>query len=142
MAANNITMLEKYGEEKYQALLAYNRKYRAEHKPLFNKSKIKQQQKVKAKCFSLFGGKCQWCGFDDIRALQIDHINGVPKGLRSTKGNPHRGGIKLYRAIINGTYPQSDFQLLCSNCNWIKRYENNETNHKNYQVYKEVSGGC
>ena len=135
--ADGIKSLERYGVEGYKKRLEYNEEYRKTHKPALNISKIKQQQKVKFRCFELFGGVCQKCGFSDIRALQIDHINGVPAGLRRMKGNPHRGGIKLYRAILNGTYPKSDFQLLCSNCNWIKRYENNETNHKNYNLIKE-----
>ena len=77
-----------------------NEEYRKTHKPALNISKIKQQQKVKFRCFELFGGVCQKCGFSDIRALQIDHINGVPAGLRRMKGNPHRGGIKLCSYLL------------------------------------------
>lgn len=91
--------------------------------------KQRHNAKLKQRVFALFGGKCQRCGFEDARALQIDHIKGVPPGLRRMHQNPHRGGIKLYRAILRGTYSREDFQLLCANCNWIKRVVNQEYNH-------------
>jgi hypothetical protein len=76
----------------------------------------------KAKLLELFGSKCKNCGFDDPRALQLDHVKGdgylAAKGLRS--------GSKLYAAVLRGTLPQASFQLLCANCNWIKRHENGE----------------
>ena len=63
-----------------------------------------------------FGGKCVRCGFSDPRALQIDHIYG--------KGSyPRMYSNSLpWDMLLN---PEK-FQLLCANCNWIKRYENNE----------------
>jgi hypothetical protein len=44
--------------------------------------------KKRRKLIDFMGGKCVWCGFDDIRALQIDHINGGGnKHLRQYNGN-------------------------------------------------------
>ena len=65
-----------------------------------------------------YGGKCVRCGFVDWRALQFDHIVGV--GVREYR----RGTSKYYRSILEDK--SGKFQLLCANCNWIKRYENNE----------------
>ena len=66
------------------------------------------------------GGVCARCGFDDIRALQVDHINGG--GNRDRREN---GGHKnIYNEIVRGGV--EGYQLLCANCNWIKRDENNE----------------
>lgn len=62
--------------------------------------------------------KCVQCGFSDIRALQIDHINGG--------GGKHfkkRGSVKYYKDML---VQSEDYQILCANCNWIKRYTNNE----------------
>jgi len=65
---------------------------------------------------------CQECGFDHPAALSIDHINGG--------GNAHRReiGVKnshqLYKWIKANSYPP-DFQVLCMNCQFIKRYEQN-----------------
>jgi len=63
------------------------------------------------------GGKCVRCGFDhDYRALQIDHIAGGGS-RRRLKHDP-------IKDILAGNTKK--YQLLCANCNWIKRYEMNE----------------
>lgn len=67
----------------------------------------------KKKAYELLGKVCIKCGFSDWRALQIDHING--KGETT--------GFGTYKEVIKDP---SRFQLLCSNCNWIKRHENRE----------------
>ena len=79
----------------------------------------------------LLGGKCCQCGFSDYRALQIDHING--KGYNERKSMGQR---EMYKKILDelesGVF--SNYQLLCANCNWIKRHENNELKR-----YKPIS---
>ena len=59
---------------------------------------------------------CKRCGFTDIRALQIDHVYGG--GHKKT----HNASMLLKQIKEN----PNDFQILCANCNWIKRVENNE----------------
>lgn len=68
------------------------------------------------------GGKCIKCGFKDIRALQIDHVNGG--GKKEHKNNLLLKSPKTYKEHI--TKNRGDYQLLCANCNWIKRHENQE----------------
>ncbi len=93
-----------------------------------NREKMKiVYQRTKEEVVELFGGKCVKCGFSDIRALQMDHVNGkkgMPRSIRK------RGGHYLYRNIITGKVSKDLFQLLCANCNWIKRAENDE--HRPY----------
>lgn len=72
--------------------------------------------RVRAAAIALLGGKCVRCGFSDARALQLDHIHGA--GIRDRRSTTTR-----YRAVLKGS---TDFQLLCANCNWIKRCENGE----------------
>lgn len=67
----------------------------------------------KRKAYDLLGNKCAKCGFDDWRALQVGHIEG--------KG--HTTGFQTYKAVIKDP---SKYQLLCANCNWIKRHEEKE----------------
>lgn len=68
--------------------------------------------------------RCNHCGFDDIRALQIDHINGGGAQHRmSLVGS--RSGSRFYIWLKKNDYPE-DYQVLCANCNWIKRVENRE----------------
>lgn len=57
------------------------------------------------------------CGIDDIRCLQINHING--SGARDLKQNAY----KFYREIANGKRDISDLNILCANHNWIYEYE-------------------
>ena len=66
------------------------------------------------------GGACARCGFSDARALQIDHING---GGSKERKSICTSNIVL-RILKHG--PQDKYQLLCANCNWIKRVENKE----------------
>ena len=75
----------------------------------------KRQQKFKV--IKFLGGKCIRCGFSDWRALQVDHVNG---------GGSHESTNSyefLSRVLQEGA---KEFQLLCANCNSIKRIENGE----------------
>ena len=64
----------------------------------------------------LLGGVCEHCGFDDYRALQIDHI----KGQRGKREAGNTVVAKILRGEIE------EYQLLCANCNWIKVWTNDE----------------
>lgn len=74
------------------------------------------------------GNKCIRCGFNDIRALQIDHINGGGSKERKEKGFTKEFHKHVIESFLNNEYK---YQLLCANCNWIKRFENNEFRSKN-----------
>ena len=76
---------------------------------------------------NLLGGECVRCGQRDLRCLQLDHING---GGNKDSKNRYRGTQQLYRYYLK--HPLEAFkkyQILCANCNWIKRYENQESKH-------------
>jgi hypothetical protein len=75
---------------------------------------------MRRRAIEILGGKCVRCGFSDPRALQIDHVNGG--GTKEIRVIQNFG---IYRKILDGN--TSDYQLLCANCNWIKRAENHET---------------
>jgi len=79
----------------------------------------KRRQERRMHLIQTFGGKCSKCGFDDWRALQIDHIDGGGNHERFTTNSMN----KYYDKMIQN--PQH-YQLLCANCNQIKRYENGE----------------
>lgn len=60
------------------------------------------------------------CLSHEHRALQIDHVHGHgTKELKKLSLNC--GYLKKVLADTEGNY-----QLLCANCNWIKRSENKE----------------
>ena len=84
----------------------------------------KQYPDDKSLCLAMYGRDdkpvCVRCGFDDIRALCIDHIE--------NDGKEHRKwvGKHIYKWLIDNNFP-AGFQTLCMNCNWIKYREQGPT---------------
>ncbi len=75
--------------------------------------------------FDLLGSKCSWCGITDLRVIQIDHVNGGGTAERKKPGQKSRWNY--YRGIFGEISAGSkNYQLLCANCNWIKRWEKRE----------------
>lgn len=64
---------------------------------------------------------CVQCGFSDVRALVLDHINGGGTEQRRKLKN---GGNVWFWLARHG-FP-SGYQILCANCNAIKAREENE----------------
>lgn len=79
---------------------------------------------LREKVIEFFGGKCMNpnClvigGCSDKRCLQIDHIQAVGKNRLL--------GAELYLDILESSTARERYQLLCANCNWIKRHEKHE----------------
>ena len=76
---------------------------------------------VRLVALEALGGKCVKCGFDDYRALQIDHVGGG--GSRERKAVTRSYYTMIVESILKD---EGKYQLLCANCNWIKRVENSE----------------
>lgn len=74
------------------------------------------------KVLEMFGSKCNNCGNSDVRVLQLDHR----LGALEARDEYLRSGSSLYEALAGGRKREEDFQLLCANCNAIKKYEENE----------------
>ena len=88
----------------------------------------KTYEKLRLEIITLLGSKCSnpfnlnhGDFIADIRCLQIDHVNGG--GSKLLTKSPY----KEYKRIRDEIKTNSkDYQLLCANCNWIKRRINNE----------------
>ena len=108
---------------------AYDRRYRATDKGQQAHRGFQKRLRVRVKelVMSHYGNgskACVKCGFDDIRALTIDHIDGGgSKHIKELKMK--RGGSRFYNWLIKNNYPPG-YQTLCMNCQLIKRFENNE----------------
>jgi len=101
----------------------YQREYRKLHKEYLNKLSRECIRNRRKEVLKILGGKCVKCGKDDWRCLQIDHVHG---GGRKEIILLYRG-ISYYNKVIKEVKSGSkDYQLLCANCNWIKRYEERE----------------
>lgn len=101
---------EKYG--KYWLTEKYRESQR--------KSKRKRFEELRNEVFKKLGSCCNRCGIDDKRVLCVDHVNGDGALERKIKTSV----IAYYKKIINDA--EGRYQILCHNCNWIKRFENNE----------------
>jgi hypothetical protein len=68
---------------------------------------------------AVLGDRCVRCGFDDYRALVIDHIHGGGRFERMYRSSPS----VFYRSVIANP---DGLQILCANCNLIKAIEQGE----------------
>ena len=108
----------------------YHRKWEKENKDKRNGYHRKSLLKAKIALFEFLGNKCvnpfnknHGDFLTDPRCLQVDHVHG--NGVQERKKRKHPSGY--YRGILKEVKAGSkDYQLLCANCNWIKRIENKE----------------
>lgn len=73
---------------------------------------------LRAWALSILGGKCTCCGIDTFEFLTIDHIHGGGYKARLNEGEYSQ---TLCRKIVNMIDPSKDYQVLCWNCNCVKR---------------------
>jgi len=90
-----------------------------------NKLNKEVGRKKRHEFIQAMGGCCDRCGFSDERALQVDHVNG---GGSSEHKGLNRSTTSYYKMVLKNT---EKFQLLCANCQWIKRWENDECKGNN-----------
>jgi len=87
---------------------------------------IAKTRRIRAK-FEMFeillSNKCIKCGFSDPRALQFDHIHGGGGKERKLRRS-YDTMLKFYRDRPH--YARQRLQVLCANCNQVKKFENNE----------------
>ena len=84
-------------------------------------------EKLRRELLTLAGGKCIRCGFDDWRALQLDHVKG--DGYKYRKKQRHLA-LDSKRRVAEKLelIRKKKLQVLCANCNWIKAREQRELN--------------
>ena len=109
---------------------ASKRRWYKNHSAEATSTSQKYRQALRAKALVKLGSMCanpacQWLNGDgsrgckDARCLQIDHVNGNGKLERKELGY-----IPFLNKVLKDT--TGAYQLLCSNCNWIKRHDNGE----------------
>lgn len=92
-----------------------------------NKQRNIRRRELRINAIKVLGGKCIKCGFNDWRALQIDHIHGG--GCEERR---HVNTRTIYKFVIEKPKEEwiNIYQLLCANCNQIKKREKREVNWK------------
>ena len=106
---------KKYRELHPEKKRQYDREHRAERIQRDNE----RNRKLRLETMNKLGGsKCMDCGYSDIRALDIDHING-------REGKSRRPIQAVCREILKMSQGEAraKYQVLCRNCNWIKHLE-------------------
>ena len=98
------------------------RNYYLQHKTQIILREQNRRRKAKLELMQLLGGKCIKCGESDCRCLQIDHVKGCGTLERKKLGN----GRYIFIVLKKVKEDSKDYQLLCANCNWKKRFDNNE----------------
>jgi hypothetical protein len=94
-----------------------NLKWKSSHREQLKESARDYGRRLRISAIQKIAGTdhptCRNCGCDDIRVLEINHINGG--GTQETK---HLGaGVNFYRLIVNGKRSVNDLNILCKICN-------------------------
>ena len=87
-------------------------------------------RRIRKEVIDHLGGKCIRCGFSDPRALQVDHVNG--EGWIEHRGKTRLPTYSYSKKVLSYPADVGPYQLLCANCNWIKRYENEEVPYRRW----------
>jgi hypothetical protein len=119
-----------YLKENKAVIKEQRKNYYIAKKAEISAQKREYREKIKLRAFEVLGGpRCSNpnClvpgGCSDIRTLQVDHKQGG--GHKEITKISTRG---IYWKIIkNPEEARKIYQVLCANCNWIKRHENGES---------------
>lgn len=98
---------------------AYDAAYREKNRELLRAKGKEYRLELKQKVLDRYGNSCAGCGFNDIRALQIDHINNNGAEERKALGGKNISGWRFYLYLVSNGLPDG-YQTLCANCNMIK----------------------
>jgi hypothetical protein len=102
-----------------------SRKWDSDNREQKKVIRSKYYHRLRDAIMAFFGPVCVACGFSDVRALEIDHILG---NGATEKRTVYRDGTKYIYDLIR-TDPNDArrrYQVLCRNCNVIKKIEREE----------------
>lgn len=102
--------VEKVRERKAEQM----RQRRATYADKFRAQGLTYRQATRRRLFEMYGAVCFLCGFDDPRALTLDHIDGTGNAERRELGE--RG---VYRKALTEHAPHV-YRTLCMNCQFIE----------------------
>ena len=103
------------GREYQRAYTVRNReRINARRRELFRE----RYRAAKAAVIKALGGCCHDCRINDLRVLEIDHVNGGG-GVHRRSGS----SLKIFKHMMEHL---EEYQLLCANCHTIKTYRQPE----------------
>ena len=113
-------MTTSYYEENKNARLVYQKVYDGEHPEKTRKHNNDRYLRLKQEVLTHYSNGrliCVKCGFNDIRALSIDHIDGGGNQFRQI--TRMTSSYTFYGWLKRNGYPIG-YQTLCMNCQVIK----------------------
>jgi len=117
------TVHKKWITENYEYSLEYARQ---KHKSAY--------KLLRVATLTALGGACVSCDNDDVRVLQIDHINGDGKADRASYNGRIDG---MLRNIIELGH-QDKYQVLCANCHVLKTHHGLVVKRKRKRKTKDL----
>lgn len=115
-----VSVVPHYGADKRRGRQRRGR-FRCRDRRKWRESARAIRERARVRALMLLGGCCERCGNSDSRVLQIDHR--IAHRQQVTRPRPE----EIARDVLR--HP-SKYQALCANCNWIKRWENNENKQR------------
>ena len=91
------------------------RRLRQENPEKYNLQSRNAKVREKLKLFEMYGHECAMCGFNDKRALSLDHK--LNNGNEERRLLGERGVYRKAKEFVN----LDEYQILCMNCQFIKR---------------------
>lgn len=114
---------QRYRERHPERLAESRKNFRLRHRPRLRKENRERERQrrenTKASLIAAVGGKCQGCGFADVRALHIDHVH--DDGHLEVK--TFRLNTVKYQRHVLAMLSSGKYQILCANCNHIKEWD-------------------
>lgn len=129
---NNKERVSQYNKQYYNknrdSEIQRARNYRLNNIKKYNQWSRERTLYFKNIIYDILGRSCAICGYyEDIKCLQLDHIHGNGRKQRSNKSV--RNFYCYYASNLDKI--KTDLQLLCINCNWLKRLQDAQERLKN-----------
>lgn len=83
---------------------------------------MRHYHRVRSRAFMFLGGRCEECGNDDMRVLELDHA--LNNGLQERRSmGTSANSTSVLRRVFRAP---GDYRLLCANCHRIRHFTDKE----------------
>ena len=120
---------------------AYKKQWHSDNKARITQDRKNKVIELRSLLMTFYGSKCFTCYESDPHFLELDHIDETGwidrKRLNISQS-------RFFSEILNGSRPKSQYQLLCSNCNWKKYLStlNRKTNPLKDSIFHHYGKTC